>query len=90
MEQFIGLTEKYSVSPMALALKWVRSHPAVSVCIVGARTTDQLNQNLSAWDEDVPAEAIEEATRIGDELWEMAPWKPQMHNTPRPYEAVKS
>ena len=90
MEQFISLTEKYSISPMALALKWVRSHPAVSVCIVGARTTEQLKQNLSAWDEDVPAEAIEETTRIGDELWETAPWKPQMHNTPRPYEAVKS
>lgn len=83
MEQFIAVTEKYGVSPMALALKWVRTNPAVSACIVGARTLEQLQQNLLAWEEDVPNEAISEATAIGDHLWDVAPWKPQMHSTPR-------
>jgi aryl-alcohol dehydrogenase-like predicted oxidoreductase len=88
MEQFIAVTEKYNVSPMSLALKWVRSNPAVSSCIVGARTLEQLQQNLVAWEEEVPNEAINEATTIGDQLWDTAPWKPQMHSTPRTPEKV--
>tara|TARA_A100001037_G_scaffold191089_1_gene170987 strand:+ start:2119 stop:3162 length:1044 start_codon:yes stop_codon:yes gene_type:complete len=91
MEKFIGVTEKYGVSPMSLALKWVRYNPAVSVCIVGARTLEQLQQNLAAWEEEVPAEAIAEATAIGDYLWDTAPWKPQMHNTlAQPVAATKA
>ncbi|MCH7983527.1 MAG: aldo/keto reductase [Chloroflexi bacterium] len=84
MEEFIAVTEKYGVSPMALALKWVRSNPAVSACIVGARTLEQLQQNLVAWEEDVPQDALNDATAVGDRLWETAPWKPQMHAAPQP------
>ena len=79
MEKFMTVTVKYGLSPMALALKWTRTNPAVSACIVGARTLEQLQQNLVAWEEEVPNEAINEATAIGDELWDTAPWKPQMH-----------
>jgi len=88
MEQFITVTEKHNVSPMALALMWVRKNPAVSACIVGARTLEQLQQNLVAWEEDVPADALDEATAIGDRLWDVAPWKPQIHNAlPTPAKA---
>jgi aryl-alcohol dehydrogenase-like predicted oxidoreductase len=83
MEDFMAVTEKYGVSPMALALGWVRSNPAVSACIVGARTLEQLQQNLVAWEEDVPQKALNETTAIGDRLWETAAWKPQMHTMPR-------
>jgi len=78
MEEFMAVTEKYGVSPMALALKWIRSNPAVSACIVGARTLEQLQQNLVAWEEDVPQTALDDATAVGDRLWDTAPWKPQM------------
>ncbi|MDP6667617.1 MAG: aldo/keto reductase, partial [Dehalococcoidia bacterium] len=87
MEQFISVTEKYAVSPMALALRWIRSNPVVSACIVGARTIEQLQQNLVAWEEDVPSQAIDEATAIGDQLRDIAPWKPQIHMAPRPQAA---
>ena len=50
----------------------------MTACIVGARTIDQLESNLVAWEADVPQEALDEATAIGDELWDTAPWKPQM------------
>ncbi|MDA1278633.1 MAG: aldo/keto reductase [Chloroflexi bacterium] len=90
MERFIAVTEKYGVSPMALALKWNRSNLAVSACIVGARTLEQLEQNLVAWEEDVPQVALDEATSIGDLLWETAPWKPQMHSTPPTRTAARS
>ncbi|MEX0762190.1 MAG: aldo/keto reductase [Dehalococcoidia bacterium] len=74
VEQFMAVTEKYGVSPMALALGWVRSNPVVTSCIVGARTEEQLDQNLKAWAEDVPSEALDEATRVGDWLRDNAPW----------------
>lgn len=78
MEQFMAVTKKFGVSPTALALRWVISNAVVTACIVGARNVEQLDENLAAWDEAVPQEALDEATAIGDELWETAPWKPQM------------
>ena len=84
MERFIGVTEKYGVTPMALALRWVISNPVLTSCIVGARTLEQLEQNLAAWEADVPQEALDDATAIGDWLWDTAPWKPQMQVTAGP------
>ena len=86
MEQFVSVSKKYNVSPMALALKWVRSNTAVSSCIVGARTLKQIQQNLIAWKENVPTEALNAATTIGDHLLDTVPWKPQIHSnvTPQP------
>ena len=89
MEQFLSISEKYKVSPMALALNWVRSNPVVSSCIVGARTLEQMKQNLIAWKENVPTEAINEATTIGDHLWDTVPWKPQMHMNATPHPQLR-
>ena len=83
MEKLLAVAEKYDVTPISLALKWARKHPVVSACIVGARTLTQLQQNLVAWEQDVPNEAINEATTISDHLWDTAPWKPQMHTERR-------
>jgi aryl-alcohol dehydrogenase-like predicted oxidoreductase len=74
VERFMAITDKYRVSPMALALGWVRSNPVVTACIVGARTEEQLEQNLKAWGEPLPAEALAEATAVGDWHRENAPW----------------
>ena len=90
MEQFLSISEKYKVSPMALALNWVRSNPVVSSCIVGARTLEQMKQNLIAWKENVPTEAINEATTIGDHLWDTVPWKPQMHMNATPHPQLRT
>ncbi len=75
MDDFMKVTEKHGVTPMALALRWVRSNPVVTACIVGARDTKQLTQNLVAWDEQVPQEALDEATAIGDRLLDTLPWQ---------------
>jgi len=90
MERFLSISEKYTVSPMALALSWVRSNPAVSSCIVGARTLEQVQQNLIAWKENVPTEAINAATTIGDHLWDTVPWKPQIHPNVTPQPQVRT
>ena len=92
MEAFIKVTEKYGITPNALALRWVISNPLMTSCIVGARTLEQLEQNLEAWEADVPQEALDEATAIGDELWDTAPWKPQMqiNRGPSPFPGIDS
>ncbi len=92
MEKFIQVTEKYGITPNALALRWVISNPVMTSCIVGARTLEQLEQNLEAWESNVPQEALDEATAIGDELWDTAPWKPQMqiNRGPSPFPGIDS
>ena len=46
----------------ALTSHWVISNPAVTVCIMGAHTVEHIRSNLEAWHEDVPQEALDEAT----------------------------
>ncbi len=62
MERIIAVGERFGVSANALALRWVVSNPVVTSCIVGARTAEQLQSNLAAWNEEVPQEALDEAT----------------------------
>jgi len=51
-------------TPAQIALRWLLGRPAVSSVIVGARTTDQLRDNLlaSAWDLDI--ESAEHLTAV--------------------------
>ena len=56
-------------SPAQLALAWQRTRDVTSV-ILGARTTEQLDDNLSSLDIEIPAEVaalLEDATRLPDE-----------------------
>ena len=73
-ERFGEVAKKQQVSPQALALRWVRGQPGITACIVGAKSVQQLKENLAAWDEQVPAAAITEATAIGDWLRQHGPW----------------
>ncbi|MDQ3030664.1 MAG: aldo/keto reductase [Actinomycetota bacterium] len=51
--------------PMAqVALAWLRDRPAVSSVILGARTVDQLQQNLAAADLVLPAALREQLDRV--------------------------
>ena len=43
-----GIASARGVSVAQVALNWVRANPAVSSVIIGARTTDQLAENLAA------------------------------------------
>lgn len=44
------IAEKNGVTPSQIALSWVTNRPAVTAPIIGARTLDQLEQNLIAGD----------------------------------------
>lgn len=45
---FTGLAAELGVHPVTLAIAWVRSHPAVTAPILGARNVDQLAPALAA------------------------------------------
>jgi aryl-alcohol dehydrogenase-like predicted oxidoreductase len=48
--RFVSYAASLGMSPAALALAWVSSHPAVTSTIIGARDVAQLNDNLGCLD----------------------------------------
>lgn len=66
VEKFIALCKKHGVSPYQLGPKWVMQQPAVTACIIGARTEEQLEANLRDWEAPVPPEALQEANEVAD------------------------
>lgn len=52
---FTALAEELGIHPVTLAIAWVRSHPAVTAPILGARSVDQLMPALAAAEVDLDA-----------------------------------
>lgn len=52
-DRFVSFARETGVSPTTLALAWVKSHPAVTAPIIGARNVDQLRDSLAAADLDL-------------------------------------
>ncbi|MFD9947955.1 aldo/keto reductase [Nonomuraea sp. NPDC059023] len=59
VESVMTAADGLGVSPLAVALSWVRDQPGVASAIVGARTTSQLNAVLLAEDVILPREIRE-------------------------------
>lgn len=47
-DRFRTLAADWGYNPVALALAWVQSHPAVTAPLIGARTVEQLEESLAA------------------------------------------
>jgi aryl-alcohol dehydrogenase-like predicted oxidoreductase len=45
-----AIASELEVSPAAVAIAWVQARPAVTSTIIGARTLDQLEQNVKSLD----------------------------------------
>jgi len=50
--------------PVTLAVAWVKSHPAVTAAIIGARNLQQLEPSLAAGDYDMPPAQRDEITAL--------------------------
>jgi aryl-alcohol dehydrogenase-like predicted oxidoreductase len=59
-ERFTQFARKLGVSPVTLAISWVKSNPAVTAPIIGARNAGQLKDSLAAADFDMSTEMREE------------------------------
>jgi aryl-alcohol dehydrogenase-like predicted oxidoreductase len=63
-ERLVNYAKAAGVSPVTLAISWVRAHPAVTAPIIGARNVDQLKDSLAAADFVMSAEMREEITML--------------------------
>jgi aryl-alcohol dehydrogenase-like predicted oxidoreductase len=63
-EAFVALSRELGVSPVTLAVSWVKSHPAVTAPIIGARNVAQLKDSLAAADFIMSAELRDKITNL--------------------------
>jgi len=64
LEAVQSVAESLGASMAQVALAWLRDRPAVSSVILGARTLEQLEQNLAAADLVLPVELTERLDRV--------------------------
>lgn len=67
-EQLRGVADKYGLTMLQLALRWVLAQPDVTVLILGASRMEQLEQNLAACEGDLPEGASEDCDSVWEEL----------------------
>ncbi len=63
-ERFGEYAKKRGVSPVTLAVAWVRSHPGVTAPIIGARSVEQLEPSLAAADYEMSPEQYAEISAL--------------------------
>lgn len=59
-----AIGEAHGASPAQAALNWVRRRPGVSSVILGARTVEQLDDNLAALKWDLTDDETDRLTKI--------------------------
>ena len=67
VEALVGVAKEMGRTPAEVALAWVQARPGVSSSIIGARTMEQLEQNIKALDVVIPDELtarLDEASAI--------------------------
>lgn len=63
-ERFTEAAAQRNVHPATLALAWVKSHPAITAPIIGARNLQQLEPSLAAGDYDLSPQQRAELTAL--------------------------
>jgi aryl-alcohol dehydrogenase-like predicted oxidoreductase len=67
IETLVSIGEAHGVSAARVSLAWLLAKPGVTSLIVGARTDDQLRDNLAAADLELTAEEIERLDAVSGE-----------------------
>lgn len=63
-ERFCAYAAQMGLSPVTLAVAWVKAHPAITAPIIGARNLEQLEPSLAAGDYEMPAEQWQEISNL--------------------------
>ncbi len=71
------VADELGATPAAVALAWLDAQPAVTSTILGARTVEQLKQNLAAADLELDADALARLTEASTPRTEVYPYGPQ-------------
>jgi aryl-alcohol dehydrogenase-like predicted oxidoreductase len=64
-----GVARRLGSTPSAVSLAWLLGRPELSTVIVGARTLEQLEENLRALELRLPPEDVAELDRISQPEW---------------------
>ncbi|WP_319476912.1 aldo/keto reductase [Marispirochaeta aestuarii] len=62
--EFAAYARNHGVDPVTLMIAWVKSHPALTAPIIGARNTDQLQYSLAAADYSLTPEMRDDISSI--------------------------
>ena len=65
--RFAEFARQHGFDPVALAVAWVGSHPAVTAPIIGARSVEQIEGSLGALEIDMAPDLREEIARLSPE-----------------------
>ena len=63
-EQLFVLAEKYGITIIEMAIAFVINHPAVTAAVIGPRTMEQLESQLTAVDVTLPGSLLDEIDKI--------------------------
>ena len=63
------VAKRRETTPAAVALAWLLARPEVSTVIIGARTVQQLQDNLSALSIKLTAEDVKQLDEVSQPAW---------------------
>jgi aryl-alcohol dehydrogenase-like predicted oxidoreductase len=66
-DKFVAFAHDYGFDPVALAVAWVMTHPAVTAPLIGARNIEQLKASLAAVDIEMNEELRKEVSKLSNE-----------------------
>lgn len=66
LDKMASISEEYDVSYSQIALVWLLKQPGVCSVIIGARTKDQLTENLETSNIEIPMSEINELTDLSE------------------------
>jgi len=83
------ISEKYGVSTAQAALNWVFSQEGICTSIVGARTPEQLKENIMAADFEITCFDFDEMSKVCDELKTLvADWDTMYYKKAEAFEII--
>jgi aryl-alcohol dehydrogenase-like predicted oxidoreductase len=66
IETLAQVAQEAGVTPAGAALKWLHCQPGVTSTITGARTIEQLDENLASLDETLRAELLQRLSEASE------------------------
>ena len=74
VERLRPIAEKLGVSLAQLSLGWLAAQPGVTSTLIGARTPEEIEEDASALDWELPAEEMATIQEISDEVYVSMPY----------------
>ena len=77
IEELLSVADELNVTPAAVALAWLDAQPGVTSVILGARTVEQVQQNMAAADLHLPEAMLSRLSAVSKPRAEVYPYGDQ-------------